>query len=89
VLHSFSNVSAAYRAGDMVLGTTHVAVGFLDLGNLAAACVELQHEAFADGGRPLKWVGYDMSAYCVAKSLVVLEMVRAGAKTDAVLQVCP
>jgi hypothetical protein len=38
-------------------------------------------------GRPLRWVGYEASAYAVAKAEVLLEMLRQGADTDAVLQV--
>ncbi len=37
--------------------------------------------------KPLQWVGYDSSAYAVGKAMVVAEMLRAGAPTDAVLQV--
>lgn len=38
-------------------------------------------------GQPLRWVGYEASAYAVAKAEVLLEMLRQGAETDAVLQV--
>jgi hypothetical protein len=38
-------------------------------------------------GQPLRWVGYEASPYAVAKAEVLLEMLRQGADTDAVLQV--
>eukprot|EP00798_Chlamydomonas_sp_ICE-L_P012564 gene12564-15787_t len=42
----------------------------------------------AIGAAPLRWVGYDASAYAVAKALVVEQMMLDGSPTDAVLQVC-
>jgi hypothetical protein len=35
----------------------------------------------------LHWVGYDGSPYAVAKTLVLAQMMRAGAQDNAVLQV--
>lgn len=43
--------------------------------------------ATGTAGQPLRWVGYDGSAYVVAKTAVLLQMMREGADTDAVLQV--
>ena len=84
-----------------------MAVGFVDLGGLAAACMLWPDDDDDDdaagrgaataksgapskrgsggsgssaggsnGGPPLRWVGYDSSAYAVAKSLVVAEMIQ-------------
>jgi hypothetical protein len=39
------------------------------------------------GVEPLCWVGYEMSAYCVGKTLVVLKMAEQGAAVDEILQV--
>jgi hypothetical protein len=68
----------------MTLGTTHVAVGFVDLGTLREARIDAT--AAAHPG-PLRWVGVEASPYAVAKTAVVDAMMRAGATTDAVLQV--
>jgi hypothetical protein len=35
----------------------------------------------------LRWVGYEASAYSVAKTEVVAEMMRSGAAADHILQV--
>lgn len=98
-----------------------MAIGFVDLGGLAAACEMLTSrdedlkaalaaagdsvtagsssgscssssskpsaaaEAVA-GREPLRYVGYEMSPYCVAKALVVLQMIEQGAALDNILQ---
>jgi hypothetical protein len=86
--HSFGTVAG--RKEVLTPGETHVSVGFLDLGGLAAACVAGWDEA--DGGNMeggvLQWVGYEASPYCVAKTEVVAEMMRGGVATDHILQVC-
>jgi hypothetical protein len=118
---SYTNCPA--RTEILTPGTTHVAIGFVDLSNLAAACEMMAarhpeyakaglgavadtegsgHQAFStssssssSGGGgggggglpPLRWVGYEASAPCVAKTLVLLQMVRQGAAVDEVLQV--
>lgn len=81
VWHSFSN--AENRSVVLTPGTTHVSVGFVDLGILCAARFD---EARALPG-PLRWVGVEASTYAVAKTAVVDAMLRAGIATDAVLQV--
>jgi hypothetical protein len=59
---------------------------------------QLNHEQCSSGGataaaavdaagQPLLWVGYDGSAYAVAKAAVLAEMMLQGADDDAVLQV--
>lgn len=89
-----------------------MAIGFVDLGGLAAACellpardpealrMALLGEACTAAGgsfsgsssssrilQPLRWVGYEMSAYSVAKTLVILEMMEQGAAVNDTLQV--
>jgi hypothetical protein len=69
--HSFSN--QAYRRERLCRGTTHVAVGFVDLGILLAA--ELSDPpANRDG--PLRFIGIEMSPYNVAKSHVIWQLLR-------------
>jgi hypothetical protein len=86
IFHSFGNV--ANTKVFLTPGQTHVSVGFLDLGGLAASCVAME-DLLADGGMGvLRWVGYEASAYCVAKTEVVAEMMRTRASTDDILQVC-
>lgn len=95
---SFSNTTA--KAEFLALDTIHVAIGFVDLGGLAASCkLLMEHHRLdaadregwrlltAAAGGPLRWVGYEMSAYAVAKSLVLLEMIEQNASVDSLLQV--
>ena len=81
IWHSFSNSES--RAVALTSGRTHVAVGFVDLSVLRDA---IYSEKQACPG-PLRFVGVEASAYAVAKTAVVDAMLRAGAATDAVLQV--
>jgi len=73
--HSFSPF--AYRGEALTGGTTHVAVGFVDLSALLHSDL-LESE----DDEPLRFVGFDPSPYAVAKSLVVWEMLRSPAVTD-------
>jgi hypothetical protein len=79
--HSFANSEYAIEA--MTRGTTHVAVGFADLGGLLYADIR---GSVAKG--PLLWVGYDSSAYVVAKSLVIEEMMASDSSAQCVVQAC-
>jgi hypothetical protein len=72
VRHSFSN--QAYRKEVLHQGTTHVAVGFVDLGMLFAA--NLNRSPSRGSDEPLRFIGVDMSAYSVAKAHVVWELLR-------------
>jgi tetratricopeptide (TPR) repeat protein len=69
--HSFSN--AVSMAARITQGTVHVAVGFVDLGLLRTAKLNVD-EQLAPG--PLRWIGYDMSAPCVAKTLIIVRMLQ-------------
>jgi hypothetical protein len=137
-LQSFSNTHSGNVY--MLPSSTHVSVGFVDLGELAAAvsqwegeqplqkqpggipwpqaqdttpesavsvkqllqrAFELDHNSSSSSSSsstsgsntsqsavgPLQWLGYDASPYAVAKTAVLLEMMKQGAETDAVLQV--
>jgi tetratricopeptide (TPR) repeat protein len=80
IMHSFSN--AVNRREVLAKGTTHVAVGFVDLGGLREAML-----AEPERAAPLRWVGYEASPFCVAKTTVIAAMLVGGAPVDAVLQV--
>ena len=66
VRHNFADMP--YRNESFHAGKTHVAVGFVDLGFL----LPIDLKCSEDG--PLRFVGYDPSAFAVAKTLVVWEM---------------
>ena len=67
LLHSFGNAPSTRHI--LARGTTHVAVGFLDLGSLSCADVrDDQGPAGCNGEAPLLWIGYDCSAYSIAKT---------------------
>ena len=73
IRHSFSN--QAYRKEVLHKGTTHVAVGFVDLGVLFAATLQGPPSPRYQG-QSLHFLGIDMSSYAVAKSLVIWEMLQ-------------
>ncbi|KAL3942544.1 MAG: hypothetical protein SGBAC_003290 [Bacillariaceae sp.] len=70
IRHSYSN--QAYRQEVLLQGTTHVAVGFVDLGILLEA--DLQGPPKLGMNGPLSFLGIETSPYAVAKTLVVWEM---------------
>eukprot|EP00448_Togula_jolla_P026370 CAMPEP_0170652860 /NCGR_PEP_ID=MMETSP0224-20130122/47114_1 /TAXON_ID=285029 /ORGANISM="Togula jolla, Strain CCCM 725" /LENGTH=1145 /DNA_ID=CAMNT_0010984723 /DNA_START=78 /DNA_END=3515 /DNA_ORIENTATION=- len=61
------------RQETMFFGTTHVAVGFNDLGSLLGAHFRPAGEPEL-AGRPLRFVGLEMSEFSVAKASVVAEL---------------
>eukprot|EP01026_Neomeris_dumetosa_P014650 TRINITY_DN15379_c0_g1_i10.p1 TRINITY_DN15379_c0_g1~~TRINITY_DN15379_c0_g1_i10.p1 ORF type:complete len:415 (+),score=35.74 TRINITY_DN15379_c0_g1_i10:277-1521(+) len=67
---------------DLTKGTTHVAVGYVDLGQLLNA-----HFHDKENPSPLKFVGYEQSVYCTAKSLVIGQMLQEGLEPESILQV--
>ena len=81
VLHSFAN--EACHSIILTPGTTHVAVGFTDLGLFHSA----NFNKPISKEKPLKWIGYESSAYCVAKTAVIVAMLSLGASSEHVLQV--
>ncbi|CAE7567241.1 RPAP3, partial [Symbiodinium pilosum] len=66
-------------------GTTHVAVGFNDLGILLSC--DLREEPSKNVLGPLRFVGLDSSAFSVAKSKVIAEMLKRSVPLDHCLQV--
>lgn len=69
-------------------GRVVVSIGEADLGGLAMAA-KIAEGSLADPGSdvPAAWVGFELSAYSVAKSKVLLQMMRAGDDIEHVLQV--
>ncbi|TDH72666.1 hypothetical protein CCR75_008477 [Bremia lactucae] len=61
------------RAEVYFFGTTHVAIGLNDLSSLLSATLQEQ----ADTAGPLRFVGFEMSEFAVAKCKVVAHMLRS------------
>ena len=73
--YSYSN--QAYKKEKLYKGKTHVAVGFVDLGFLLAA------DLMGSGASPLRFIGIDQSAYVVAKTSLIWELIQhAGLITN-------
>ena len=70
VFHSFSN--AITRKEILTFGTTHVAMGFVDLNVLRDA---IFNGEFSASG-PLKWVGYEICPFAIAKTMVIIELLK-------------
>ena len=71
VRHSFSNQT--YRREQLCRGTTHVAVGFVDLGILFAADLSEPPKNYEG---PLHFLGIEMSAYSIAKTHILWELLK-------------
>jgi hypothetical protein len=71
--HSFSN--AENHEWTLARGETHFAVGFVDLGPLRGA----KFVGDANTGAPTRFIGYESSPYSVAKTLVIVEMLKQKA----------
>lgn len=73
----------------------HVAVNFVDLGELAETLIAQQQKASdlqpGEVGHSsvdmLRWVGVEKSSFCCAKTLVIIQMLRRGADAGHVVQV--
>ncbi|MEW5312496.1 MAG: hypothetical protein WDW38_004127 [Sanguina aurantia] len=93
---------AARQNQNLTDGTTHVAVGFLDLGGLCASLRAWEKERFAaESTAPktpscgmrnhqpgtLRWIGFDKSLYTVVKTSIIAQMLKMGADTDVIVQV--
>lgn len=70
--HSYSN--QCYNKEVLHLGTTHVGVGFVDLGILLTA--DLRDPPTKSHSGPLTFLGVESSPYQVAKTIVIWEMVK-------------
>ena len=72
IRHSFSNQE--YQKERLERGKTHVGVGFVDLGVL------LESDLHGPETEKLTFVGVELSAYAVAKTLVIWEMLKQTPK---------
>jgi hypothetical protein len=77
IRHNFANMP--YKKEIVTAGTTHVAVGFVDLSFLFAAQI-----ANAGAG-PFRFVGYERSAFCVAKTMVIWDILRSPVEDEALI----
>jgi hypothetical protein len=68
---------------EMLPGGTHVAVGCVDLSSLLMCSPSVTPTKSA----PIRWVGYEVSTYNIAKTLVLTHMLQQGASTDDILLV--
>ncbi len=78
-LHSFANVCEENLTADK----TTVSIGFVDLGLLREATLLDYHSS----NQPHKWVGYEATAYCVAKTAAIIGMLQLKSSVDCILQV--
>jgi hypothetical protein len=67
------------------MGSTVVSIGFVDMGFLREATFAPAKDPTATA--PLHWVGFEASAYCVAKTAVIASMMEIGEEVDSLLQV--
>lgn len=75
---NFINPSTEY----LTYGTTHVAVGFVDLGIL----LNCQYKSNSSND-PLRVYGYESSAYAIAKALLILDLLKNGDPEEAPRQI--
>ncbi|KAJ1557880.1 hypothetical protein HK096_004843, partial [Nowakowskiella sp. JEL0078] len=76
---SFSRL--AHQGMVLMAGTTHVAIEFCDLGELASSLILCEPK-----GQPLRWIGFDESGHSVAKTVVIVRMIKMGATVDEIIQ---
>ena len=81
VLHSYTN--EPIRSETLPANALHVSVGFTDL----SMFFNVQYWEEWSREKPLKWFGYEASAYCVAKTAVIVAMIESGASTEQIMQV--
>ncbi|KAJ2997985.1 hypothetical protein HDV02_004987 [Globomyces sp. JEL0801] len=81
--HSFSNARA--RRERFQTGKVHVAVGFVDLSLLLEMDLAINDAKWG----PFQFIGYEASAFSVAKTMVIASMLKRSDKMifDAILQV--
>ena len=84
-LATFCNV--VQRALPVAPGGVHVAVGFVDLGELAETISAWLLGGTSAGDCNLKWVGIDASAHACARTAVLVRMLQQGSSCDSVMQV--
>jgi tetratricopeptide (TPR) repeat protein len=83
--HSFNNASLPSLV--LLPGKTHVGVGFTDLAVLSASIAGSGHGDGGEQSDPMRWIGYEVSAYAVAKTAAIVAMMQHGVPVDAMPQV--
>lgn len=81
VYQSFTNCAVKKKV--LLGGRSHIAVGFVDLSELLFA--EIRQNSSKT--KPLRWIGYEASAYALAKSLVISKMLKTQQDASHILQV--
>jgi hypothetical protein len=66
-------------------GKTHVAVGFVDLGILLYG--RINNTVEDSNHEPMRFIGYEASAYCAARTLIIAEMFRCNEDAECIMQV--
>lgn len=85
LLQTFSN--SVYKPGKVTTGSVQVSVGFVDLCSLIYNDLEVAKNLVdATENKVYRWIGYEMSPYCVAKTLIIADMMRSST-AEAVFQV--
>ena len=79
-IHGFSNFQSIKE--NITNGSTIVSIGFVDLGILRESIYDNSLQV-----KPVIWIGYEASAYCVAKTASIIAMIQIGSSADAILQV--
>ena len=77
-VHCFSNACPKHQP--VKRGSTHVAVGFVDLGGVE---FDVLPGGSQNASKPAVWVGVEASAYCVAKTLVIQHMIPTAELSSA------
>eukprot|EP01004_Peranema_trichophorum_P002865 NODE_1892_length_1765_cov_40.137028_g1609_i0.p1 GENE.NODE_1892_length_1765_cov_40.137028_g1609_i0~~NODE_1892_length_1765_cov_40.137028_g1609_i0.p1 ORF type:complete len:245 (+),score=29.64 NODE_1892_length_1765_cov_40.137028_g1609_i0:310-1044(+) len=79
LIHNFSNMPN--RQHIFTRGHVHVAIGFVDLGILSCSNI------VGDSPEPLRFIGFDKNPHCIAKTLVLKQMILNKAEPKTVAQV--
>ncbi|KAJ1536771.1 hypothetical protein HK096_008047, partial [Nowakowskiella sp. JEL0078] len=77
----FSFSTYAHEQVSHYTGNCHISVGFLDFGELSSI------KLVPGTKEPFRYIGYESSAYSIAKSLVILEMITQKSEVDNILEV--
>jgi hypothetical protein len=85
IIQPFNN--APCQPQKLEYGKLHVAIGFVDFGFLLFSKYDPELLFFKNKSNPIRVLGYEASAYCVTKSLVVYDLMKMGVAEDLILQV--
>jgi hypothetical protein len=76
----------SYLPQEIIAGKVHVSVGFVDLCSLIWSTPAI-YESMQYSQSPIEWIGYEASPFCVAKTMVIAEMLRNGSLVESIVQV--